>query len=196
MCFWTGSGTSKVTSRFIYEADTGRLMYAVVGCSNCQALWIVEGRPDTTACPRCTTRQEFDRLRQFVRTEDKAEAREVRAAMLASAQDREAAYADLASVGEMEADLDSVGVDDATYLTEHGIDPATVEAAGEEPSTRSMSRRDRILEAIDTLDEPTEAAVVEYATEFGIDPDLVRGALEKLAREGTILDGPDGYRRL
>lgn len=180
----------------MYEDDTVETMFAVVGCSNCQALWIVEGRPETTTCPRCGTRQEFDRLRQFVRTEDKSEAREVRAAMLASAQDREAAYEDLDSFDDMAAQLDAVGIDDADYLAEHGIDPETVVAAGEQESTRSLSRRDRILQAIDTLEEPTEAAVIEYAAEFGIDREQVAATLEKLAHEGTILDGPQGYRRL
>lgn len=171
-------------------------MYAVVGCSNCQALWIVDGRPETTSCPRCRTRHQFDRLKQFVRTEDREEAREVRAAMLASAQDREDAYERLDSIGAMEDALDSVGVEDEEYLAEHGLDPAAIAAAGEGESTGSMSRRERILDAIDTLEEPTEAAVVAYASERGVPADAVRTALEKLARDGTIVQGPSGYRRL
>lgn len=171
-------------------------MYAVVGCSNCQALWIVDGRPETTSCPRCRTRHEFDRLKQFVRTEDREEAREVRAAMLASAQDREEAYEKLDSIGAMEADLDSVGIDDEEYLAEHGIDPEATAAAGKQSDAGSMSRRDRILDAIDSLEEPTEESVVEYASERGVPADVVRTALEKLAREGTIVQGPSGYRRL
>ncbi|MFP4530001.1 MAG: DUF5817 domain-containing protein [Halodesulfurarchaeum sp.] len=171
-------------------------MYAVVGCSNCQALWIVEGRPETTSCPRCRTRHEFDRLKQFVRTEDRAEAREVRTAMLASAQGREEAYEKLDSIGAMEAALDSAGVDDEEYLAEHGIDPEAIAAAGERDAGGSKSRRDRILEAIDSLEEPTEESVIEYASQRGVPADAVRTALEKLAREGTIVRGPSGYRRL
>ncbi|MDZ7849637.1 MAG: DUF5817 domain-containing protein [Halodesulfurarchaeum sp.] len=171
-------------------------MYAVVGCSNCQALWIVDGRPETTSCPRCRTRHEFDRLKQFVRTEDREEAREVRAAMLASAQGREAAYEKLDSIAAMEAELDSAGVDDEEYLAEHGIDPEAIAAAGERNSGGSNRRRDRILDAIDALEEPTEGQVVEYASEWGVPAEAVRTVLEKLAREGTIVQGPSGYRRL
>ncbi|MEF8772170.1 DUF5817 domain-containing protein [Halodesulfurarchaeum sp.] len=171
-------------------------MYAVVGCSNCQALWIVEDRPETTSCPRCGQRHEFERLKQFVRTESQDEAREVRAAMLASAQDRADAYEDLDSVGVMAEQIDSVGVDDEAYLSEHGLDPDAIEAAGTSQNRGPSSQRDRILDAIDTLDEPTETAVVEYASERGVPPDRVRSALEKLAREGTIVQDETGYRRL
>ena len=171
-------------------------MYAVVGCSNCQALWIVEGRPETTSCPRCRTRHQFERLKKFVRTEDQAEAREVRAAMLASAQDREDAYERLDSVGEMEAELDDVGVADEEYLGEHGIDPEVVAAAGERETSGSKSRRDRVLDAIATLEEPSADAVIEYASERGVPPEYVRTALEKFAREGTIVEAKGGYRRL
>lgn len=181
---------------FNYEQGPVSCMYAVVGCSNCQALWIVDGRPETTSCPRCGTRHQFDRLKQFVRTEAREEAREVRAAMLASAQDREDAYERLDSIGEMAEIIDSVGVDDAEYLTEHGLDPEVIAAAGEPKSAGSMSRRDRILDAIDTLEEPTEQAVVDYASDWGIPAERIRTALEKLAREGTIVQGPSGYRRL
>ena len=171
-------------------------MYAVVGCSNCQALWIVEGRPETTGCPRCRTRHQFERLKKFVRTEDREAAREVRAAMLASAQDREESYENLDSIGEMAKAIDSVGVSDDEYLGEHGIDPAAVAAAGDREQAGSKSRRERVLDAIDALEEPTERAVVEYASDRGVPPDYVRTALEKLAREGTIVDGASGYRRL
>lgn len=171
-------------------------MYAVVGCSNCQALWIVEGRPETTSCPRCGDRHEFDRLKQFVRTENRDEAREVRAAMLASAQDRADAYESLDSVGEMAGQIDGAGVDDETYLSEHGLDPAAIEAAGDVPNDGPRSQRDRILDAIDTLEEPTESAVVEHASERGVPAERVRQALEKLAREGTVVQEDGAYRRL
>jgi hypothetical protein len=171
-------------------------MYAVVGCSNCQALWIVEDRPETTSCPRCGDRNEFDRLKQFVRTESQDKAREVRAAMLASAQDREDAYEGLDSVGEMAEQIDSVGVDDEAYLSEHGLDPDAIEAAGKSQNGGARSQRDRILDAINNLEEPTETAVVEYASERGVPAGRVRTALEKLTREGTLIKDDTGYRRL
>ena len=54
-------------------------MYAVVGCSECSALWILDGQPDRTECPRCGRSHSADRLKRFVETDDKDHAREVRA---------------------------------------------------------------------------------------------------------------------
>ncbi|MDZ7731364.1 MAG: DUF5817 domain-containing protein [Natrialbaceae archaeon] len=53
-------------------------MYSVVGCSECKALWVVEGRPATSQCPQCGTRRPFDARRQFVTTDEPDHAREVR----------------------------------------------------------------------------------------------------------------------
>lgn len=58
-------------------------MYAVVGCPECEALWIVDGRPNTTTCPRCSTRHQYDRLRKLTETPDLDAAREARTSLLA-----------------------------------------------------------------------------------------------------------------
>lgn len=173
-------------------------MYAVVGCSTCQSLWIVEGEPETTSCPRCRTRHTFKRLKKFVATEDKEEAREVRAAMLASKQGEGEAYEELDSVGDMEAILDEVGIEDGEYLLEKGVDVDEVEAAGQAAteSRPRKSRRERVLDALRELDEPTTSEVVEYATDRGVPPEYVRTALEKLSRTGEITETVDGYRLL
>lgn len=173
-------------------------MYAVVGCSTCQSLWIVEGEPETTNCPRCRTRHTFKRLKKFVRTEDKDEAREVRAAMLASKQGAGEAYEELDSVGDMEAILDEVGIEDGEFLMEKGVDADEVEAAGQ-AATESQprkSRREQVLDALRELDEPTTSDVVDYATERGVPAEYVRTALEKLVRAGEITETADGYRLL
>lgn len=171
-------------------------MFRVVGCSECDALWIVEDEPDTTQCPRCRTRHRFGRLRAFVTTDSKDEAREVRSAMLAARQGAEEAYESLDSVADMEAILDEAGIDDAEFLAEMGIDAAAVEEAGEtatETQTR-RSRRDRVLDAFRELEEPSESEIVEYATDRGVPAGYVQSALEKLERRGEITRTPDGYR--
>ncbi len=171
-------------------------MYSVVGCSSCQSLWIVEGRPETTSCPRCRSRHRFKRLKKFVQTEDREEAREVRSAMLAARQGAEDAYEDLDSIGDIEAILDEVGIEDEEYLTEKGMDAAAVEAAGEAAtaSRERKSRREWVLEALRTLDEPSEAEVVAFATERGVPESYVRKALEKLSRTGEVTETEAGYR--
>lgn len=181
---------------FNYEERSVSCMYAVVGCSNCQALWIVDGGPETTRCPRCGTRHQFDRLKKFVRTGDRVEAREVRAAMIASAQGREETYEELDSIGAMAEAIDSAGVDDEEYLSEHGLDPEAVAEAGNPPDSGSTSRRDRVIDAIDTLETPTEEAVIDHVGEQGLPAERIRTVLDKLAREGTIVEEHSGYRRL
>ncbi|MFW5903403.1 MAG: DUF5817 family protein, partial [Halolamina sp.] len=79
-----------------------------------------------------------------------------------------------------------------------GIDPETVEDAGERAmqGQQSRSRRDVVLDALAELDHPDEAAVVEYAGERGVPANYVRRALEKLERAGEVTRGENGYRLL
>lgn len=171
-------------------------MYVVVGCSECESLWVLEGRPETTTCPRCRTRHQFDRLKQFVATEDKDEAREVRAAMLASRQDQTEAYESLDSVAEMESVLAGAGIEEDEFLAAKGVDPKAAESAGAEataPRDRK-SRREHVLEALRAMEEPTEDDIVTFATDRGVPEEYVREALAKLARRGEITRTAEGYR--
>ena len=77
-------------------------MYAVVGCSEWSARWVVEGRPETTQCPRCGGRRQHAKRRKFVETDDENHAREVRASMLANRQGHGDDFAELESFAEMD----------------------------------------------------------------------------------------------
>jgi len=173
-------------------------MYAVVGCGECQALWIVEGRPDTSQCPRCGTTRGYEKRKQFVTTDDEDHAREVRSSMLAARQGRDEAFADLDSFAEMETYVDEAGVDDQTYLAESGVDTDEVAAAAErtEASGGGGSREETVREALRELDDPTEAAVVDYAENRGVPPEYTRRALEKLVRAGAVSESHGEYRLL
>ena len=59
-------------------------MYAVVGCNECDALWVVEGRPESTSCPRCEKRHRFGKLKKFYESEHADEAREARSRLFAT----------------------------------------------------------------------------------------------------------------
>ncbi|UWG48812.1 Peptidase A24A, prepilin type IV [Halanaeroarchaeum sp. HSR-CO] len=173
-------------------------MYAVVGCSDCEALWIVEGRPETTGCPRCGSRHRFEALKKFVTTDDEDHARDVRSALLAKRRGEEDAFARVDSFAELEPALEDVGTTDEEYLAASGIDTEEVAAAGERAmaGNQSRSRKDVVLDALAALDHPDEAAVVEFAGERGVPADYVRSALEKLERMGRVSRGRDGYRLL
>ena len=175
-------------------------MYAVVGCDACQALWIVEGRPETSQCPRCGKTRAYEKRRQFVTTDDEDHAREVRASMLAARQGHGDAFADLDSFAEMDEYVDEAGVDDETYLEESGIDAEEVEEAAERSRDRTASggtsRTETVRQALRDQNAPDEAAVVEYADERGVDREAARKVLEKLVRAGEVTERDGGYRLL
>ncbi|WP_181686091.1 DUF5817 domain-containing protein [Halorhabdus salina] len=174
-------------------------MYAVVGCSACSALWVVEGRPETTQCPRCGKRRQFELRRKFVETEDADAAREVRAAMLAERQDLGDAFEGLDSYAEMERRVRENVIDNETYLESMGVDSDEATAAGDrasEGSTTTGSRREIVLEALDHLDDPDEDAVRTYASEHGVPESYVRRALQSLVRSGQATEDNGTYRLL
>ncbi|SFR93360.1 hypothetical protein SAMN05216559_1279 [Halomicrobium zhouii] len=174
-------------------------MYAVVGCSDCQALWIVEGRPETTQCPRCGSSRQHAKRRKFVETDDEDHAREVRASMLANRQGHGEAFAELESFSQMEEQLDDAGVSDEEFLTGSGLDADEVAAAGERVeggSNGGQSRKETVLSALRTLEEPTAEDVEAYATDRGVPADYVHDALAKLVRRGEVSENRGTYRLL
>jgi len=172
-------------------------MYAVVGCSECSALWVAGGRPETSQCPRCGQRRQHAKRRKFVETDDEDHAREVRSSMLANRQGQGEAFAELDSFAEMDRQVDEAGVDDETYLEASGVDSDSVAAAGdraERGSDGGSSRRETVLQAVRDLEEPTEADVVAYTTERGVPADYTRRALAKLVRAGQATESGGSYR--
>lgn len=175
-------------------------MYSVVGCNGCSALWVVEGRPETTKCPRCGKTRQFSKLKQFVTTDDVDHAREVRASMLASRQGHGEAFAELDSVAEMEARLDEAGVSDEEYLERAGLDTDEVASAADRAEqgsgSGSRSRKQVVEDAVADLDAPTEAEVVDYAVDHGVPADDARQLLAKLVRAGAVSESGGRYREL
>ena len=173
-------------------------MYAVVGCSDCEALWVIEGRPETTRCPRCGTRHRTSGRKRFVETDDEDHAREVRASMLAARQGDADAFAELDSFEALGAAAEEGAVDEDEFLAAHGVDPEAVAAAGERAGrsggTGGPSRREVVLAAVREQDAPDEAAVVAHAAEHGVAGEDARSALAKLRRAGEVTRDAGGYR--
>jgi hypothetical protein len=167
-------------------------MYSVVGCSECRHLWVVEGRPETTACPRCRTRHRFERLRAFAETETSDAAARVRSSMLADRAD------DGEFLDPSEIDTDDVGMSDEAFLSASGVDADAVAAAGERATERdgSRSRKRVVLDALSELEAPTARAIREYAAEAGVEASYVDRALRKLERAGEVTETDGVYRKL
>jgi hypothetical protein len=176
-------------------------MYAVVGCSDCGAVWLLSdpGESDSATCPRCETRHRTRKLRRFAETGDREEARQLRAAMLARKRGESEAFAEVDHAAELADRAEDAGVDDREYLERSGVDPDAVEAAGEAArrgESGSRSRREVVLDGVEAAAEPTEEAVVAYASERGVPPDAARELLAKLTRRGTLSESRGRYRRL
>jgi hypothetical protein len=173
-------------------------MYHVVGCSDCGALRIVEGRPETTRCGTCGARKQFSKVRSFVETDDLDHAREVRASMLANRQGEGEAFAAMDSFAELEDDVADGVLDDDAFLEASGLDVDRVNEAGDRATeTRgSTSRRETVENALRDLDAPTEEEVVAYADERGVPADYVERALSKLVQQGKVSQSRGRYRLL
>lgn len=173
-------------------------MYAVVGCSECAALWVLEGRPETTECPRCGQRRGYEKRRKFYTTDDADDAREARARLLAERQDEADAFAAVESFDGLEAQVDDAGIDDEAYLEGSGLDADAVAEAGERATegSRSRSRTETVRAALRELDEPTDAAVREFCEERGVEPSFVEDALQRLLRAGEVTEQGGTYRLL
>lgn len=175
-------------------------MYAVVGCGDCEALWIVEGSPETTQCPRCGKSRKHALRKAFARFDDADAAREARAALLADRQDAGEAFEELPTVAELEERLDEAGPSDETYLDGVGLDADEIAAAGDRAGTGgsggSTSARETVLDGLRELDRPTESALVDYCEDRSVDPEYVRDALGKLVRRGRVSEHDGRYRLL
>ena len=172
-------------------------MYAVVGCTDCSALWLLEdpGTSETARCRRCGRTHRAEKLRRFYRSDDRDAARQVRAAILAERSGQRDAFEGLDSVAEMEERLGDAGVDDREFLGRSGLDADAVEAAGA-PESASRSRNEVVRDALRTLDRPTEDEVVAYAERRDVAPDFARDYLERLARRGDASESGGRYRLL
>lgn len=173
-------------------------MYAVVGCSECEHLWLLEDprSSETATCPRCGRTHRTKQLRRLAEDDDREAARQARAALLAKRGGNSEAFAGTAHVAEMESRIDDSGVDDREYLEGSGLDPDAVEAAGERASSHSGSRsRDEIVrDAVRESEEPTAEDVVAYAESHGVPGEKARALLETLARRGEVTESEGGYR--
>ncbi len=182
---------------FNTESSIRHCMFAVVGCQDCSALWIVDGQPETTTCPRCTTQHQFEKLRPLTTTEEKDAAREARSRLLAARQGEADAFSELGSFAELDTQIDDAGISDEEYLAESGLDVAEITAAGEratEGGATSRPRREVVQAVVGRLDEPTEDEIVEEASHRDVPAPAAQAALIKLVRNGDVTESDGRYR--
>ncbi len=176
-------------------------MYAVVGCTDCANVWLVHDlRSNETAnCPRCGRTHQTAKLNAFYTSEDREEAREARAALLARKRGESEAFAKVAHVADLERAVEDAGIDDREYLEASGLDADAVFEAGATATgggSPSRSRDEIVRDAVRETEEPTEAAIVAYATDHGVPKKAARDLLMKLTRRGELSESGGRYRVL
>lgn len=174
-------------------------MYVVVGCSDCRHLWLLTDphTNDSATCPGCGKTHQTDRLKHLFESDERAPARQTRAALLAKRSGESATFAKLDHVADQEARLDEAGVSDREYLEGSGLDADTVSAAGEiDSGSGSRSRKEIVRDGIRDTDPATQAAVVEFAANHGVPEDAATELLEKLARRGEVTQAGGNFRLL
>jgi len=154
------------------------MTYHVVGCTDCQALWVVEDlrQQDTATCPSCERTHDADLLTSFFDREEADKAHELRARMLADRADELEAY-------QNEDDYGVAGDRADEYLARH--DPPALDAEDLRPiATDRYAGAAEIVQARSErhLQEEAEDALGMYDDRYA---DLVD--LDDWHREGWSL---------
>ena len=194
----TGGGAGR---GFKPAAAEPRGMYAVVGCNECAAMWLLTDprASDSARCPRCGKTHRTAKLKRFFESEDRDAARQARAALLAKKRGESEAFAEVDHVSDLERAVDEAGIDDREYLEASGIDADAVDEAAaraEGGQSGTRSRTEIVRDAVTAVDEPTEANVVAHASEHGVPPETAREILTRLARRGELSESGGRYRAL
>ncbi|WP_253737247.1 DUF5817 domain-containing protein [Halohasta salina] len=176
-------------------------MYAVVGCTNCSMLWLLSDprESNTAQCPRCGRTHQTTKLKRLYESDDRSAAQQARSALLAKKQGQSATFADVDNVADLEARTDQPVVDDREYLEAAGLDADAVAAAGDQSASGSQSRDEIVREAVESAggdDRPTEAEIVDYASQRGVPAEKASELLRKLCRRGEASESGGRYRLL
>jgi len=180
--------------------DEPRGMYAVVGCNECAAMWLLMD-PQTSDSARCPPLREDasdDETQAVLRVGGPRGGPRGRAALLAKKRDergvrrtrpRLGARARRRRVGNRRPRVPrSVG--DRRRRRRRGGRPR------EGGESDSRSRSEIVRDAVATVDEPTEENVVAHASDHGVPPPRRPEILTRLARRGELSESGGRYRAL
>ncbi|WP_313691078.1 DUF5817 domain-containing protein [Halorarum halobium] len=175
-------------------------MYAVVGCTDCGAYWLLSD-PDeqkSATCTRCGTVHRTKRLRRFFESEDRSAAVGARAQLLAEKRGDADAFDAVGTAADHERAVEDADrmVSDREYLEGSGLDADEVAAATEDSGSSGSRSRDQVVRDALREGNTTESSVVEYATEHGVPAAAARDLLERLTRRGEVSESRGEYRLL
>lgn len=148
--------------------------YTVVSCANCEEVWIVEGNPERSQCPRCEKTRKFKLLKKYRSYDDIEKARIVRAKVKAAIGGNEDGFNQAFEDGSISAkDID-------------------IFSGSRFSKNQSKSFDEIVKEGIsksDTIDE-----VVEYCEQRGYGEEKVKKYIEKKKVKGDIIQSGNSIR--
>jgi len=160
--------------------------YAVVVCSECEFVRIVDQTNKTSKCGRCGKQKKMKQMKKFVTTDSQEKARlvasEVRAKQKGYEDDFHEAYEngefDLSNYSGVSGPRDWVGED------------------GSNNSSTSRSDKQIVLDVISDCECPTFDNIVDGASVYGLDEEKTEKLLSRLRRSGDVLKSNQEYRVL
>lgn len=148
--------------------------YTVVSCANCEEVWIVEGNPERSKCPRCEKTRKFKLLKKYKSYDNIRKARLVRAKVKAA-------------IAGDEEDFDKALEEDMVLAENEDIFSGSRFASSSAQSFESVVRE--AVEKFDSIEE-----ISEYSEEHGYDSDRVEKYISKKKLNGEIIENKDSIK--
>lgn len=173
--------------------------YTVTVCPECQYCWVIKGEQDTAQCGRCLKTHQFHKLKNLHTTDEKDDARLVRAAAQAEANDSSDEFERALDAGVLTVDVADGVVDAEDLLEQKGVEVEAVREAGdraENVGTTTKSKKQAVKDAIKDCNPATLESIVAEAGDYGVAESRVEEMLEKMEQNGTVVDTGTEYRLL
>jgi hypothetical protein len=134
------------------------------------------------------------KLKKLYECDDREVAKEARSLKQAQLYGHEALHEQMVENVDFSRDVMEDLVVSEKFEEEKGVSDLDV---GESSSGRSLSRKEWVVEGIESLDSPTDEEVAEWVFEQdGVEQDVVFDLIDGLCREGEAMRKRDGSLRV
>jgi hypothetical protein len=168
-------------------------MHHVVGCSNCDNLWIAYDEPKTTSCTLCGERYKFRKLKKLYSDPDEEKAKQALTLKQAEVNDVEHIEEKLRNSKMFDTDVKRA-ISDEEYLKRKGVSVDGDEDDGTDFS--SLSDEELVMEAVSEVDEPTEENIISFTEQYGVSEKKTREMIDRLCLNGEAMRKRNGEIRL
>lgn len=152
------------------QSDSMKInQYTVVSCNNCEEVWIVEDKPESSQCPTCEKTRRFKLLKKYKSVDNIEEARVIRAKVKATLADSDEEFEEALEEDKILAGGDTFST--GTQFTS---------------SSKSRSFEDVVEEAIESFNDIEE--IENYCEEHGYDGERANEYVEKKKQQGEVLE--------